>query len=68
MIDEFASLAEEIPEFVDGLVDLARRGRSLGIHLILATQRPAGVISAAIKTNTNLRIAMRSPTPPTAWM
>ena len=59
VIDEFASLVEEIPEFVDGLIDLARRGRSFGIHLILATQRPAGVVSPAIKTNTNLRIAMR---------
>ncbi len=59
MIDEFAALAEELPAFVEGLVDLARRGRSLGIHLILATQRPSGVVSAAIKTNTNLRIAMR---------
>ena len=59
VIDEFASLVEELPDFVDGLVDLARRGRSLGIHLILATQRPAGVVSPAIKTNTNLRIAMR---------
>jgi DNA segregation ATPase FtsK/SpoIIIE, S-DNA-T family len=59
VIDEFAALAEELPAFVDGLVDLARRGRSLGIHLILATQRPSGVVSAAIKTNTNLRIAMR---------
>ena len=59
VIDEFAALAEELPTFVDGLVDLARRGRSLGIHLILATQRPSGVVSAAIKTNTNLRFAMR---------
>ena len=59
VIDEFAALVEELPAFVDGLVDLARRGRSLGIHLILATQRPSGVVSAAIKTNTNLRIAMR---------
>ncbi|HWE57949.1 MAG TPA: FtsK/SpoIIIE domain-containing protein [Acidimicrobiales bacterium] len=59
VIDEFASLVEELPSFVDGLIDLARRGRSLGIHLILATQRPAGVVSAAIKTNTNLRLAMR---------
>jgi S-DNA-T family DNA segregation ATPase FtsK/SpoIIIE len=59
VIDEFAALVEELPRFVDGLVDLARRGRSLGIHLILATQRPSGVVSAAIKTNTNLRIAMR---------
>ena len=59
VIDEFAALLEELPSFLDGLVDLARRGRSLGIHLILATQRPSGVVSASIKTNTNLRIAIR---------
>jgi S-DNA-T family DNA segregation ATPase FtsK/SpoIIIE len=59
VIDEFAALAEELPAFVDGLVDLARRGRSLGMHLMLATERPSGVVSAAIKTNANLRIAMR---------
>ncbi|MGH3711044.1 MAG: FtsK/SpoIIIE domain-containing protein, partial [Pseudonocardiaceae bacterium] len=45
VIDEFASLVRELPDFVTGLVDLARRGRSLGIHLILATQRPSGVVS-----------------------
>lgn len=59
VIDEFAALAEELPAFVDGIVDLARRGRSLGIHLVLATQRPSGVVSPAIRTNTNLRLAMR---------
>ena len=41
VIDEFAALAGEVPEFVDGVVDIAQRGRSLGIHLIMATQRPA---------------------------
>jgi DNA segregation ATPase FtsK/SpoIIIE, S-DNA-T family len=60
VIDEFAALAEDLPAFVDGVVDLARRGGSLGIHLVLATQRPSGV-SAAIKSNANLRIAMRVP-------
>ncbi|MET0838724.1 MAG: FtsK/SpoIIIE domain-containing protein, partial [Marmoricola sp.] len=59
VIDEFAALASELPDFVTGLVDVARRGRSLGVHLILATQRPAGVVSAEIKSNTNLRIALR---------
>jgi S-DNA-T family DNA segregation ATPase FtsK/SpoIIIE len=59
IIDEFAALVAELPEFVTGLVDIARRGRSLGVHLILATQRPAGVVSAEIKSNTNLRIALR---------
>jgi len=59
VIDEFAALVAELPDFVTGLVDVARRGRSLGVHLILATQRPAGVVSAEIKSNTNLRIALR---------
>jgi S-DNA-T family DNA segregation ATPase FtsK/SpoIIIE len=59
VIDEFAALAGEIPEFVDGVVDIAQRGRSLGIHLIMATQRPAGVIRDNLRANTNLRIALR---------
>ncbi|GAA0959245.1 FtsK/SpoIIIE domain-containing protein [Actinocorallia libanotica] len=59
VIDEFAAMAAELPGFVDGLVDIGRRGRSLGVHLILATQRPAGVVTAEIRANTNLRIALR---------
>jgi DNA segregation ATPase FtsK/SpoIIIE, S-DNA-T family len=59
VIDEFASLARELPNFVSGLVNVAQRGRSLGIHLILATQRPGGVVSPEIRANTNLRIALR---------
>lgn len=59
VIDEFASLARELPDFVKGLVNIAQRGRSLGIHLILATQRPGGVVSPEIRANTNLRIALR---------
>jgi len=59
VIDEFAALATEMPEFVDGMIDLAQRGRSFGIHLIMATQRPAGVIRDSLRANTNLRIALR---------
>jgi S-DNA-T family DNA segregation ATPase FtsK/SpoIIIE len=59
IVDEFASLAKELPEFVDGVVNVAQRGRSLGIHLILATQRPAGSINDNVRANTNLRIALR---------
>ena len=59
VIDEFAALVGEVPEFVDGVVDIAQRGRSLGIHLIMATQRPAGVIRDNLRANTNLRIALR---------
>ncbi|MGY1985468.1 FtsK/SpoIIIE domain-containing protein [Blastococcus sp. SYSU DS0669] len=59
VIDEFASMARELPDFVSGLVDVAQRGRSLGIHLLLATQRPSGVVSPEIRANTNLRISLR---------
>ena len=59
VVDEFAALATEVPAFVDGVVDVAQRGRSLGLHLILATQRPAGVIRDNLRANTNLRIALR---------
>ncbi|MCM0621263.1 FtsK/SpoIIIE domain-containing protein [Nocardioides bruguierae] len=59
VIDEFASLKSELPDFVDGLVTIAQRGRSLGIHLVLATQRPTGVVSNDIRANTNLRISLR---------
>ncbi|WP_328913989.1 MULTISPECIES: FtsK/SpoIIIE domain-containing protein [unclassified Streptomyces] len=59
VIDEFASMVRELPDFVTGLVNIAQRGRSLGIHLILATQRPSGVVSPEIRANTNLRIALR---------
>lgn len=59
VIDEFAALASDIPEFVDGVIDIAQRGRSLGLHLIMATQRPAGVIKENLRANTNLRVALR---------
>ena len=59
VVDEFAALIQEVPEFVDGVVNIAQRGRSLGLHLILATQRPAGVIKGNLRANTNLRVALR---------
>jgi S-DNA-T family DNA segregation ATPase FtsK/SpoIIIE len=59
VIDEFAALVSEVPDFVDGVVDIGQRGRSLGIHLIMATQRPAGVIKDNLRANTNLRVALR---------
>lgn len=59
VIDEFRVLAEEVPEVMSGLVRLAAVGRSLGVHLVLATQRPAGVVSADLRANVNLRIALR---------
>ncbi|MBY8883092.1 FtsK/SpoIIIE domain-containing protein [Actinacidiphila acidipaludis] len=59
IIDEFATLAREIPDFIAGLVGIAQRGRSLGLHMVLATQRPAGVVTNDIRANTNLRISLR---------
>jgi len=59
VVDEFAALVQEVPGFVEGVVNVAQRGRSLGVHLILATQRPAGVIKDNLRANTNLRLALR---------
>lgn len=59
VVDEFAALAVEHPGFLHSLIGIAQRGRSLGVHLLLATQRPAGVIDEAIRANTALRIALR---------
>ncbi|MDX6275759.1 MAG: segregation ATPase FtsK/SpoIIIE, family [Frankiales bacterium] len=58
VVDEFATLAEELPDFVGGLVGIAQRGRSLGVHLVLATQRPEGCVSADIRANTALRLCL----------
>ncbi|WP_242089482.1 FtsK/SpoIIIE domain-containing protein [Curtobacterium sp. DN_7.5] len=59
VIDEFAELKTEHPDFIDGLVRIARVGRSLGVHLVLATQRPSGVITPEMQSNINLRVALR---------
>ncbi len=59
VIDEFATLVREVPDFVPGLIGIAQRGRSLGLHLVLATQRPSGAVTSDIRANTNLRIALR---------
>lgn len=63
VVDEFAALVGDVPEFVDGMVDIAQRGRSLGIHLVLATQRPAGVVRDNLRANTALRVALRMADP-----
>lgn len=60
VVDEFAGLAEELPDFLPGLVAIAQRGRSLGVHLVLATQRPAGVVSPEIRSNCSLRLCLRT--------
>ncbi|SDC04803.1 DNA segregation ATPase FtsK/SpoIIIE, S-DNA-T family [Geodermatophilus telluris] len=60
VVDEFAGLVETLPEFVSGLVGIAQRGRSLGVHLVLATQRPGGVVSPEIRANCSLRLCLRT--------
>lgn len=57
--DEFAELKKEQPQFIDDLVSISRIGRSLGIHLILATQKPSGVISEEILNNASIKIALK---------
>ena len=59
VVDEFATLADELPDLIGSLLAIARRGRSLGLHLVLATQRPAGAVSPEIQANLALRIALR---------
>ncbi|WKB36162.1 FtsK/SpoIIIE domain-containing protein [Terrilactibacillus sp. S3-3] len=57
--DEFAELKREEPDFIRELVSAARIGRSLGMHLILATQKPAGVVDDQIRSNSRFRICLR---------
>lgn len=59
VVDEFKALSDEFPDFIAGLVRVAALGRSLGLHLVLATQRPAGIVSADMRANLALRIALR---------
>lgn len=57
--DEFAELKQQQPEFMDKLISAARIGRSLGVHLILATQKPSGVVNDQIRSNTKFRVCLR---------
>ncbi len=57
--DEFAELVQNQPEFMAELVSGVRVGRSLGVHLILATQKPAGVVNDQIWGNTRFRLCLR---------
>ena len=57
--DEFAELKSQQPEFMNQLISAARIGRSLGVHLILATQKPGGVVNDQILSNTKFRVCLR---------
>lgn len=57
--DEFAELKDQRPEFMDQLISTSRIGRSLGVHLILATQKPAGVVNDQIWSNSKFRVCLK---------
>ncbi len=57
--DEFAELKKEQPDFIKELISAARVGRSLGIHLILATQKPSGVVDDEIWSNSRFKLCLR---------
>lgn len=57
--DEFAELKSQQPEFMDQLISTSRIGRSLGVHLILATQKPTGVVNDQIWSNSKFKVALK---------
>lgn len=57
--DEFAELKKEQPDFMSELVSAARIGRSLGVHLILATQKPSGIVDDQIWSNSKFKLALK---------
>ncbi len=57
--DEFAELKQQQPDFMDELISVARIGRSLGVHLILATQKPAGIVNDQIRSNSRFAICLK---------
>ena len=59
IVDEFAELKQERPEFMKELITVARVGRSLGIHMILSTQKPGGVVNEQIWSNSRFKICLK---------
>lgn len=59
IIDEFAELKREEPEFIRELISVAQVGRSLGVHLILATQKPGGIVDDNIRSNSRFKVCLR---------
>ncbi len=57
--DEFAELKSQQPDFMDDLISTARIGRSLGVHLILATQKPSGVVNDQIWSNSKFKVCLK---------
>lgn len=59
IVDEFAELKKSYPEFLKELISISRIGRSLGIHLILCTQKPAGIVNDEIWSNSNFKLCLK---------
>lgn len=59
VVDEFAELKKEEPEFMQEIISIAQVGRSLGVHLILATQKPAGTVDDKIWSNARFRLCLK---------
>lgn len=57
--DEFAELKSQQPDFMNDLISTARIGRSLGVHLILATQKPSGVVDSQIWSNAKFKVCLK---------
>ncbi|MBQ9058006.1 MAG: hypothetical protein IJ125_02350 [Atopobiaceae bacterium] len=62
-VDEFAELKKQFPDFMAELVSVAAIGRSLGVHLVLATQKPSGVVDDKISSNSRFRLCLKVQTP-----
>lgn len=59
VVDEFAELKKEVPEFMQEIISVSQVGRSLGVHLLLATQKPAGTVDDRIFSNTGFRLCLK---------
>lgn len=59
IVDEFAELKAEQPDFMKELISAARIGRSLGVHLILATQKPSGQVDDQIWSNSRFKLCLK---------
>lgn len=59
IIDEFAQLKTQQPDFLTQLINVAQVGRSLGIHLILATQKPSGIVDPQIMSNSRFKVCLK---------
>ncbi len=59
VVDEFAELKKDQPDFIKNLISVSAVGRSLGVHLLLATQKPGGVVDESIKANSRFRLCLK---------